>query len=137
MGAWDAGPFDNDDAGDWAYDFEGADEATGTQLIAEALDLGDPGDEVEAFEGSAAVAAANVVAWMRDPDAIPDSPYGEDAATWVRTVRPTPDPALVTAALTALDRVRADGSELAEMWSESGDTAWRESLARIEAGLRS
>ena len=34
MGAWDFGPFDNDDAGDWLYDLE---KSSDTSVIAEAL----------------------------------------------------------------------------------------------------
>jgi hypothetical protein len=136
MGAWGEGPFDNDDAGDWAYEFDGVDEATGVQLVADALDLGEAGDHLGAPEGTTAVAAAAVVSWLHDPGAIPDSPYGEAAAAWVRTARPTPNASLTAAALAALDRVRSSSSELAELWAESGDSAWRESLAQIETRLR-
>lgn len=136
MGAWGEGPFDNDDAGDWAYAFDGVDEATGLRLLADALDLGEPGDYLEAPEGTTAVAAAAVVSWLHDPGAIPDSPYAEAAAAWVRTARPTPNASLTAAALAALDRVRSDRSELAELWAESDEAAWRESLTKIEARLR-
>ncbi len=136
MGAWGEGPFDNDDAGDWAYEFDDADEATGVQILADALDLGGPDEYVEAPDGTIAVASAAVVSWLHDPAAIPDSPDGESALAWVRRANPTPNAALDAAALAALDRVRSDQSELAELWAESEDTAWRESLAEIEARLR-
>jgi hypothetical protein len=58
MGAWGEGPFDNDDAGDWAHEFDGVDEATGVQVLTDALDLGEAGDYLEAPEGTTAVAAA-------------------------------------------------------------------------------
>ena len=138
MGAWGEQPFDNDDAGDWGYEFDGADEATGMALLADALDLGAAGDYVESPEGSTAVAAAEVLSCMLDHRAIPDSPYGEDPASWVRATGARPDDELVAAALAALDRVRSDNSELAELWAESDDDgAWRDSLARIETRLRS
>jgi Domain of unknown function (DUF4259) len=136
MGAWGEDPFDNDDAGDWAYGFDGVDEAAGLQVILDTLDTGDPDEYLEAPDGTNAVAAATVVTWMRDPLAISDSPYAEAAATWVRTARPTPSDELVAAALAALDRVRSDKSELAELWAESDDAAWSNSLAQIEARLR-
>jgi hypothetical protein len=136
MGAWGDGPFDNDDASDWAYGFDGLDEAAGLQVVADALELGPPGEDVGAPEGANAVAAAAVVTWMRDPATIPDSPYGEAAATWVRTARPTPSGELLAAALAALDHVRSDRSELAELWAESDDAAWSNSLTQIEARLR-
>jgi hypothetical protein len=136
MGAWGEGPFDNDDAGDWAYQFDGVDEATGLQILAEALDLGGPDEYVEAPEGTAAVAAAAVVSWLHEPGAIPDSPYGEAASTWVRRASRKPNATLTTAARAALDRVRSDQSELAELWAESDGAAWRESLGQIETRLR-
>ena len=137
MGAWGEGPFENDDASDWAYQFDGVDETTGVQIVSEALNLGGPDEYVEAPEGTTAVAAAAVVSWLRDPGAIPDSPYGEAASTWVRRASPTPNASLTTAALTALDRVRSDQSELAELWAEGEGTAWRASLSQIETRLRS
>ncbi|MFZ6005356.1 MAG: DUF4259 domain-containing protein [Actinomycetota bacterium] len=136
MGAWGEGPFDNDDAGDWAYEFDDVDEATGLQILAEALDLGGSDEYIEAPEGTTAVASAAVVSWLHDPGAIPDSPYGEAAIAWVRRANPKPNASLVEAALVALDRVRSDRSELAELWAESEDVAWRESLAQIETRLR-
>lgn len=134
MGAWGEGPFENDDAGDWSYGFDGADEASGHRLLAEALDLGVPDEYVEAAAGSVAVAAAAVVSWLHAPDEIPDPPDGESAAGWVRAIGPGPHTELTAAALAALDRVRGDGSELAELWE--GDEAWLASLDEIEARLR-
>jgi hypothetical protein len=135
MGASGEGPFDNDDASDWAYGLDGAGAAAGLRMVAEALDVGEVGEYLEAPHGATAVAATAVVAWMRDPAAIPNSPYGEVAATWVRTAHPRPSRELVTAALAAIDRVRSDQSELAELWAE-GDDAWSNSLAQLEARLR-
>lgn len=134
MGAWGAGPFENDDAGDWSYGFDGADEASGHRLLAEALHLGAPDEYVEATAGSVAVAAAAVVSWLHAPDEIPDPPDGESPAAWVRAVGPGPYTELTAAALAALDRVRGDDSELAELWD--GDEAWPASLDQIEARLR-
>lgn len=136
MGAWGPGPFDNDDASDWAFEFEGLDESAGLDVVAAALEGSQPGEYLESPEGANAVGAAAVVAWMRDPSRIPDTPYGDSAATWVRTVRAQPTDELISAALAALDHVRSDESELAELWAESGDAAWRDSLIEIEARLR-
>ena len=121
MGAWGEGPFDNDDACDWAYEFDGLDADAGARLLVGALDIGDPGTYLDAPDGTNAVAAAAVVSWMRDPVAIPESPYGESAAEWVRSTRPTASNDLRSASLAALDRVRSDQSELAELWAASGD----------------
>lgn len=133
MGAWGAGPFDNDDAGDWAYDFEGADAPEGLRLLAEALDVGD--DYLEAPEGTVAVAAAAVVTWLQDPASIPESAYGEDAAEWVRSAGVAPTGELRAAARHALDRVRSDESELAELWAEGDGDAWRASIEELSTRL--
>ena len=37
MGAWAEGAFDNDDAADWAAQFDGADQEEGLRLIEDAL----------------------------------------------------------------------------------------------------
>jgi hypothetical protein len=137
MGAWDAGPFDNDDASDWAYEFEGVDAAAGRAIVLDALDLGPPGDDIEEPDAANAVAAVAVVSWMRDGTLIPDSPYGEDAAKWVRSEQPAVDDQLLEAALSALARVQSEDSELAALWAESDDGAWQDSLAELEARLRS
>jgi hypothetical protein len=63
MGAWDAGPFDNDDAVDWAAEFDNADKAAGTERLRTALQAASA-DYLEAPEGAVAVAAAQVVAWL-------------------------------------------------------------------------
>ncbi len=134
MGAWGAGPFDNDDAGDWAYDFEGADGAEGLRILGEALDVG--GDEyLEAPDGAIAVAAATVVTWLQEPSSIPESAYGEDAAAWVRSAGVTPSDELRSAARRALDRVRSDESELAELWTEADDDSWRASVDELASRL--
>ncbi len=108
MGAWGEGPFDNDDASDWAYELDGLDAAFRLRVLADALDVGEPGEYLEAPDGANAVAAAAVVTWMRDLAAIPTSPYGEPAAKWVRTTHATPPAELPTTALAALDRVRSN-----------------------------
>lgn len=136
MGTWGAGPFDNDDAGDWAFDFEGADAATGLTMLRDALDLGAPGEAVEAPEGAEAVAAAAVVGWLADPGSIPESGYGEDAAGWVRSAGVSADADLKAAARAALERVRSEDSELAELWDETDDSSWGQSLDEIAARLR-
>jgi hypothetical protein len=138
VAAWvrDVGPFDNDDASDWAFDFDGLDVAGGLRVLVDALAVGERDDYIEATDGANAIAAAAVVTWMRDLAAIPTTPYGEAAATWLRTARPIPTAELLALALSALDRVRSDRSELAALWAEGGDAAWQGSLAHLEARLR-
>jgi hypothetical protein len=64
MGAWDIGPFDNDDAADWLYVLE---ESSDVSTIAAALgvitDIGD--GYLEAPDCSNALAAVEIVAALR------------------------------------------------------------------------
>ena len=92
MGAWGEGPFDNDDASDWAYHFDEADGVSGLEALSRALDVGAPQDYLESSEGAIAVAAATVVSWLQEPSVIPESPYGATVAAWVRSVGSLPAP---------------------------------------------
>jgi hypothetical protein len=135
VGAWGEGPFENDDAGDWAWELDDLDRVAGLQLLDAAFSAVNGSEYVEAPDGAVAVAAAQVVAWMLAPGHIPDSPYGESAVAWIRsTGGPPPDATLVASARQALQRVQGEGSELAELWDESGG-AWRADVQRLDAAL--
>lgn len=125
MGAWGSGPFDNDDAGDWVYSLEDF----GVSALRSALEL--DGDYVEAPKAAAAVAAAAVVglAFGLPVESTEEvSGWLEDADT--EEVQP-----LAGAAVEALDRV-LEGSELAELYDESGDDGWRDQVSALRDGLR-
>ena len=59
MGAWGAGPFENDDAMDWAIDLE---ESGDVGFVVEALRAAESDGYLDAPEGSVTIAAAEVVA---------------------------------------------------------------------------
>ena len=63
MGAWGAGPFENDDAMDWAIDLE---ESGDVGFVVEALRAAEGDGYLDAPEGSVTMAAAEVVAAL-DP----------------------------------------------------------------------
>ena len=131
MGAWGPGPFENDDASDWAWSFEGVDAATGLALIHSALAT-TADAELEAADAAVAVAAAQVVAG--DPGEADD---GSDAAAWISDASPTADEALRNEARGALNRV-LEGSELADLRREADVVdrdAWSRSLDAIAATL--
>ncbi len=133
MGAWGAGVFDNDDAGDWLYEYEerGADaviEAFATVRDSHAAGY------VELPEGGAAVAAAEAVAFALgrpDPE-IMDS----IAATLSRhapAVAALSD--IRSRARDALSLVMEEEatSELLELWMEGGEDGAGDFLAAIAA----
>ena len=62
MGAWGAGPFDNDDAADWAGELEDAEPDERPAMIRAALsDAADEPDYLKIAVGEIAIAAAAVV----------------------------------------------------------------------------
>lgn len=116
MGAWDVGPFDNDDALDWTWQL---DDATDFAVVRRALDVPATG-HLEAPDGAEAVAAAEVVAASlgRPPAAMPDS-----VSSWVREYGDRVGDDERRAAVAAVDRVLSDESELRELWDEA-DEDW-------------
>lgn len=135
MGAWGHGPFDNDDAADWASQFSELDGPAGLAAIFEALHSVAADGYVEAPEGSAAVAAAQVVAHLVAPESTSDTAYGSAALEWATRTGVTADATLIRAARSALDRVAADDSELAELWDEAGPSDWMADLERLRSIL--
>jgi hypothetical protein len=120
MGAWGSGPFDNDDASDWVYELEGADDLSlcrdaleEAALVSGYLDVG---------EGTKALAAAEVVAAAAGRRG---SDLPEDVDAWLDTIRPEPTPDDLALARRAVERVKGNDSELAELWAESdASTEW-------------
>jgi uncharacterized protein DUF4259 len=137
MGTWGEGAFDNDTAADWAHEFDGADRASGIQLIEEALGqaAGTPADGyLDRRSGDRAVAAAELVAYIAD-EPVDESAYNAVALEWVERVDAAAEPPLLDLARRALARVTAKGSESADLWDEEPST-WRESVAGLDAKLK-
>jgi hypothetical protein len=127
MGAWGTGPFDNDDAADFAASLDDLEPEDRTNAIREALtEAAGETDYLERDTGAAAVAAAAVVA-AQYPDGDPiDSTHGPKQSI------PDLSEELRPIAVQALTRVLADDSELNELWSESPDgEAWFAMVAQL------
>ncbi|MFC0540866.1 DUF4259 domain-containing protein [Kutzneria chonburiensis] len=113
MGAWGAGPFDNDDAADFVGDIGRLGEADRREALRAALTAAVAEEGyLDADIGSVAVAAAALVA------------SGEyDLGELVEQ---------------ALDRVLEDDSELAQLWAEHGDAnPWPTEIARLRQAVSS
>jgi len=130
MGAWGVGTFENDDAGDWVYQLEEANDldlVRGTLLAA-----ADPEGYLDTPTCSMALAAAEVVAALAGRSA-PDLP--EEVRTWVGAHRLTLPPDLLALSVRALDQVAA-GSELKELWAESEESGtWVDRLQELRSRL--
>jgi Domain of unknown function (DUF4259) len=131
MGAWDLGSFDNDDASDWLCELEGSSD---TSLISTALhrvtEIGD--GYLESPDCCNALAAAEIVAALRGH---PMTKLPDIGKEWVAAHRNLDSAQLVSVALAALDRIRAN-SELKELWDEVSETPkWLVTVDDLKARL--
>lgn len=137
MGAWAEGAFDNDDAADWAAQFDSADQEEGLRLIEDALRQAEqtPSDGyLDSDAGAQAVAAAELVICVAGQP-VRMSPYNESALLWAGRVSPHATPSLADLATRAVARVAGPRSELAALWDEAG-TSWRASMTDLASRLR-
>ena len=129
MGAWGTGHFENDDAADWADELE----SDGLAAIRNAFTALDTSDYIEAPEASMALAAASVVAALKDGklEGLPDG-----VRSWTSAAGRGPSSELITAASAAVASV-AVSSELAELWEESESLDdWRRDVVALQQRLR-
>jgi hypothetical protein len=117
MGTWDFGPFDNDSAADWCGDLQDADPARRVELLRDTLaEVLHEGEYLDIDEGSAAVAAAAIIASQLPGGSPITSAYAPDFLTGGGSLEiPADLPAL---ALRALDRVAGDDSEWRDLWED-------------------
>ncbi|MFC9157848.1 DUF4259 domain-containing protein [Streptomyces bauhiniae] len=129
MGTWDAGPFDNDAAADFAGDLDEAAAGEREGIVRGALTrVIDTVDYLEAPESEVAVAAAALVAAQ--------CPGGEPADPVYGPEERLPDlTGLRDLARQALDRVMTEPSELMELWAESGGGPWRANVLQLQSVL--
>lgn len=117
MGAWDIGPFDNDDASDWLADLEDTGDFSLIQDALRIITEMDDDDYIEAGDGNIAIAAAEIVAALHGN---PNADLPENAQTWVEEFEDVDAGPLISSARAALKRLRAN-SEVKQQWEESGD----------------
>jgi hypothetical protein len=133
MGAWGTGSFQNDDALDWvgvAFEDGGALAVAGMLRLVTEL----PDDAyVDVDIASAAVAAAEIVAAARGGDL---SKIPEDLHDIVsREQQSLSSAALIVSARAAVTRV-LKGSELRELWADSGSRGWFSEMDSLLARLQ-
>lgn len=129
-GAWGEGSFENDDALDWVSQCT---QSAGTKVLAATLTSALKAKYLEAPDGSAAVAAAEVVAATQgraDP-ALP-----KELRSWLERQPKAEFAALLPMARQVLKKVRnPKESELALLWSEGKGIRWESRIAELEARL--
>src|SRR3954454_23069178 len=132
MGAWGTGPFENDDALDWVFDWEDADDLSPARDVLSDAMLAD--DHLEAPEGSRAVAAAQVVAVL--VGAAPSDTLPDELRSWVASHPDAANEVDEQSVVIALDRVLAGNSELADLWTAAGDPSWFDEVRRLRAAMK-
>ena len=133
-GAWDVGPFDNDDALDWVWELlESDDMSVVKRTLQDAIDSS---GYLEAPTASMAIAAAEVVAALKGN---PRAQLPAEVIEWIGKRDDEIDEDIVAAARQAIAQVvDTDSSELAQLWMDSAEmaTAWRSELANLEQRLK-
>jgi len=135
MGAWGTGIFENDDAMDWAVDFQRAPSVQSLRKAFEAV-VGVE-DYLERDLGSYALAAAAVLAAARGS---PCRDIPQALRDWATANQGVATPELATRAMAAIDRVMiAESSEVAELWAETSKTedaaAWNIQIDNLRQRL--
>jgi hypothetical protein len=131
VGAWGPGPFDNDDAADWVSAVAASAELA---VVRAALQAVLDAEHVAAPVGAVAIAAAELVAAAADAGR-PEPPV--ELTRWLAAASSAPTLGDRDLALRAVLRTRSGGSELAEVWEETGDLDWFEQLDELVVRLAS
>lgn len=130
-GAWGPGTFDNDDALDWV---QLCTESKGSAVIASALKTVMQPGALQAQDGAAAIAAAEVVAAARGK---PSKRLPRELSDWLKNQPKQEIAKFAAVARKALARVKdPQVSELGHLWEESGEKQWSRTVAELEARLQ-
>lgn len=130
-GAWGADSFSNDDALDW---LNRCIESKDSKVVASALNTAIHSNSLEASDGAAAVAAAEVVAAAAGK---PGKPLPKELDDWLKHQPKQELAKFAPVARKALVRVKdARVSELAQLWQESSDRQWDSTIAELEKRLK-
>lgn len=131
MSAWGTGPFDNDEAVDFAAALDDLEPEQRVTAIREALDeAAEETDYLERDAGEVAIAAAALLA-AQQPDGEP-----VDATRGPKQTVPDLPADLRPIAVEALTRIIADDSALNEQWADSPDADdWLATIAQLTEAL--
>ncbi|HEX9855204.1 MAG TPA: DUF4259 domain-containing protein [Acidimicrobiia bacterium] len=133
MGAWDIGPFDNDDAADWVWKLDGASDYAYVVAALAPVARCDRDAQLAAWDASVAVAAAESLAAAAQrpgPWRLPES-----VCSWIDRIERAPTPDEREVARAAVQRAGTAPSELLEMWNEAGADEWLAGLGDLDGRL--
>ena len=132
MGAWGVGNLDNDSALDFLEEFEEAEDRTVclSNILNEVVGAGDC---IDADVGSQGLAAGELIAASRGK---PNPKLSDEAKASVSNLNV--DDALMSMAQKAATMIKAEKSELSELWEESDDYAqWMQTVDELMERLKS
>ncbi|MFF3228840.1 DUF4259 domain-containing protein [Nocardia suismassiliense] len=139
MGAWDTGPFDNDEAADWCDELQNADPAERPSMIRQALwAAAEETGSLDHNTACAAIAAAAIVTSTVPGGQPITSVYAPDFLPEGGTVELSTG--IASLAVLALDNVLGERSEWRDLWlnTESGtQRAAFDSVTDLRAVLQS
>ncbi len=131
MGFWDVGPFDNDDAADFAAELDGAPAGARIDMVGRVLERVATADEdSDVWDAPRALAAAALIAAQR--------PGGEPVCSTYGPSTPMPQfpDYLIPLAVDSLDRVVAT-AWLADNWTDAAHRmAWRRTIRDLRGVLQ-
>lgn len=129
-GAWGEGSFENDAALDWVAECTSA---ISISPVLHALEAALKDEYIEAPQGSAAIAAAEIVAASigKPSDKIPG-----ELQSWLRHIPSEQLKRLAPSARKALARIQdPKASELKHLWSEGKPNRWASVVSELESRL--
>lgn len=131
MGAWGAGIFENDDAADWANEFDETDPAERLAFIEDTFALTDDVDhgQLDIDDCSAVLAAAAVVAAQLPNGPRLDTTYGPQTLGDGPGLTVTPH--LREKAVAAVQAVIHPDTEWSQLWDESANTDARSAATHL------
>lgn len=130
MGAWGLGPFDNDEAADWAYQVEAcSDLACVRSKLLEVVE----GEYLEAPLGEEGLAAAEVLSFCLSHG---QSNITTSLSSWLFHLNDRPTDRDLQLGIETVNRVIGTQSELAETWEESTEGhSWRSQVESLRRRL--
>jgi hypothetical protein len=132
MGAWSHEPFGNDAACDWGYDLVESEDLSVIERAISAVINTD--GYLDADIGCEALAAIEVIAKLKGKGTQSDA-YTEEIDNWVNGRSLVPSDELLVRAGQAIDRILGNESELKELWVETEDDAWANSVEQLRDAL--
>ena len=133
MGAWESDPFGNDTACDWNYDLENKGYSFIIETLQTVIDTG--AEYLESDVAEEAVAAADTLARLKGLFYVKNA-YTESVDKWVTKNPVSPTKEDIKIALKALERIKAEDSELKELWEEAEDPEWLTHINSLEDRLK-